>query len=150
MGNYNHPGICWTVSTTGQKQSRLLEQIEGNFLMHVINETIRGDSLSYLPLKETQLHNGKGSLDQSDCETGELKILRGMSRINNSVTILEFKEQILVSAGTCLAGSHGKLPGRAKGPRRAGKCSRSALSEHKNSSSHFAESQASTAEFQHR
>lgn len=106
--------------------------------------------LSYLPLKKKQLHNGKGRLDWSDHETEELKILRGISKINNSITVLEIKEQILASAGSHLARSHRKLPRRAKGPRRAGWCSRSALSEHKNSSSHFAESQASTAEDWHR
>lgn len=88
--------------------------------MHVINEMTKGDPGSYQPLKEKHLHNGNSSLDQSDHETEKLKIPRGMSRINNSITIMEFKEQILASTGTCLAASHGKLPRRAKGPRKAG------------------------------
>lgn len=43
----------------------------------------------------------------------QFKILRRMSRIN-SITILDVKKHVVASSGTCLAGSHGKLPGRAE------------------------------------
>lgn len=62
--------------------------------MHVISEMTKGDSASYLPLKEKHLHNGKDSLGQSDHETAKLNIPRGISRINSNITILEFKGQI--------------------------------------------------------
>lgn len=69
---------------------------------------------------EKQLHNGKGRLDWSHHETEELKILRGISKINNSITVMEIKEQILASAGSHFVLSHRKLPRRTKGPRRPG------------------------------
>lgn len=59
----------------------------------------------------------KGSVDCSNCEIVEFRILRETSKINSRITGLDFRRADL---GLFRESVHVKLCCRAKGPRRAG------------------------------
>ncbi|GAB0176134.1 hypothetical protein GRJ2_000078600 [Grus japonensis] len=94
MGDFNHPGICWRGNTAGHKQSRrFLECIDDNFLLQVIEELMRRGAMLDLILTNKEGLVGdvklKGSLDCSDHEMVEFKILRAVRRAHSKLTTLD-------------------------------------------------------------
>jgi len=95
-GNFNHPNICWKDNTAGHKKSRrCLECIGDNFLLQVIEKSMRRRAMLDLVLtnKEGLVGNAKlkGSLGCSDREMVEFKILRAVRRAHSKFTTLEFR-----------------------------------------------------------
>ncbi|GAB0206109.1 hypothetical protein GRJ2_003076500 [Grus japonensis] len=96
MGDFNHPDICWRDNAAERKQSRkFLECVNDNFLLQVIEEstTRRGTMLDLsLTNKEGLVRDVKlkGSLDCSDHEMVEFRILRAVRRALSKLTTLDF------------------------------------------------------------
>jgi len=96
VGNFSHPDICWRDSAAGHKQSgRFLGCADDNFLFEVIEEPARRGAMLDLVLTNKEGLVGKvkakGSLDCSDHEIVEFKILRAVSRVHNKLTALDFR-----------------------------------------------------------
>jgi len=96
MGDFNHPDVCWNDHTARHTQSRrLLQGIDDNFLMQVVEETVRRDMLLDLVLtnKEGLVEDVKvgGSLGCSDHGMVELRMLHGGSRAISRITALDFR-----------------------------------------------------------
>ncbi|GAB0182454.1 mitochondrial enolase superfamily member 1 [Grus japonensis] len=96
MGDFNHPDICWRDNTAERKQSRkFLECVDDNFLLQVIEESMRRGAMLDLILtnKEGLVGDVKleGSLGCSDHEMVEFKILRAARRARSKLTTLDFR-----------------------------------------------------------
>ncbi|KAK4826209.1 hypothetical protein QYF61_006153 [Mycteria americana] len=96
MEDINHPNNCWRNNTAGRKQSRrFLECIDNNFLLQVIEEPMRRGAMLDLVLTNEEGLVGnvklKGSLDCSDHEMVEFKILRAPRRVHSKLTTLDFR-----------------------------------------------------------
>ncbi|GAB0206587.1 hypothetical protein GRJ2_003124300 [Grus japonensis] len=96
MGDFNHPDICWKDNTARHAQSRrFLQSIDDNFLTQVVEEPTRRGVLLDLVLtnKEGLVEDVKvgGSLECSDHEMVELRILHGRSRAISRITTLDFR-----------------------------------------------------------
>jgi len=102
MGDFNHPSIGWKENTAEQQQSNwLLEHVDNNFLFRVVEK--KGAMLDLVLINEDGLVSNmtlKGSLDYSDHEMMEFKILRVSKR---ACSKLASGEQTWNSAENCLA-----------------------------------------------
>ncbi|GAB0178933.1 hypothetical protein GRJ2_000358600 [Grus japonensis] len=95
MGDFNHPDICWRDNAAEHKQSRkFLECVDDNFLLQVIEEPTRRGAMLDLILTNKEGLVGdvklKGSLDCSDHEMVEFRILRAARRVCSKLTTLDF------------------------------------------------------------
>ena len=96
MWDFSHPSTCWRDNTAGHKQSRrFLECVVGNFLLQVIEETMRRGAMLDLVLTSKKALVGnvkrKGSLGCSDHEMVEFKLLRALTRTHSKLTTLHFR-----------------------------------------------------------
>jgi len=94
--DFNHPDICCKDNMPRHTQSRrFLQSIDDNFLTQVVEEPTRGGVLLDLVLtnKKGMVEDGKveSSLDCSDHEMVEVKILHGGSRAISRITTLDFR-----------------------------------------------------------
>ena len=134
MGDFNHPSIGWKENTAEQQQSNwLLEHVDNNFLFQVVEK--KGAMLDLVLINEDGLVSNmtlKGSLDYSDHEMMEFKILR-VSKVCGKLTTLDFKKQNSNFSGNCMVGQHGIKPWREEGPKKAGQYSRTISSKSRSS-----------------
>ena len=96
MVDFNHPEICCGDNIAGHKQSRrFLECNDNKFLPQVIEKLTRRGGVLELVLtnKEGLMGNVKlkDSLDCSDHEMVEFKILMAASRVHSKLTVLDFR-----------------------------------------------------------
>jgi len=96
MGDFSHPGICWEDHTARKAQSRrFLQSIDDNFLMKSVEKPTKKGALLDLVLtnKEGLVEDVKtgGSLDCSDHEMVEFRILSGRSRAISRIKTLDFR-----------------------------------------------------------
>ncbi|GAB0209348.1 hypothetical protein GRJ2_003400500 [Grus japonensis] len=96
LGDFNHPDICWKSGTESFKRSRrVLENMEDNFLIHVIDYLTRGEALLGLLLNKAEELIGEvkigGSLGCSDHALVEFTILRDMGQVKSRDRILNFR-----------------------------------------------------------
>ncbi|GAB0176029.1 hypothetical protein GRJ2_000068100 [Grus japonensis] len=96
MGDFNHLDICWRDNTARHKQSRrFLKCVDGDFVLHVIEEPTKRSAMLDLVLtnKEGLVGNVKlkGSLGCSDHEMVEFKIFRAARRAHSKLTTLKLR-----------------------------------------------------------
>ncbi|GAB0199286.1 hypothetical protein GRJ2_002394000 [Grus japonensis] len=96
MGDFNHPDICWRDNTAGHKQSRkFLERVNDKFLLQVTEEPVRrGAILDFVLTNKEELVGDvelKSSLDCSDHEMVEFKMLRAVRRAQSKLITLNFR-----------------------------------------------------------
>jgi len=96
MGDFNHPDISWEDHTARQAKSRrFLQSIDDNFLMQVVKEPTRKDTLLGLVLtnKERLVEHVKvgGRLSCSDHEMVKFRILHGGSRAISRIKTLDLR-----------------------------------------------------------
>ena len=96
MVDFNHPDISWEDHTARYMQSRrFLQSTDDNFLMQVVEEPTKRDTLLDLILmnKERLVEDLKvgGILSCSDHEVVEFRILCGGSRAINGIKTLDFR-----------------------------------------------------------
>lgn len=106
MGDLDHFNTCSKDNTAGNKQSRFLACLDGKFLIKLIEEMTRGDSLLNLMLtNEEQLSRDvkmRSSVGCSDHEIVELRILRGGHKTKSRIMTLDVRTQTLTSLEICL------------------------------------------------
>ena len=95
MDGFNHASICWKVLWLGTSNlGDFWKVLKINFLMQLIDELTRRDAvLDVLLTNKKELMEDakvKGSHGCSDHETVELKVQRGVNKINK-ITILDFR-----------------------------------------------------------
>ncbi|GAB0206541.1 mitochondrial enolase superfamily member 1 [Grus japonensis] len=96
MGDFNHAVICWRDNAAERKQSRkFLECVDDNFLLQVIEESMRRGALLDLILTNKEGLVGdvklKGSLGCSDHKMVDFRILRAARRARSKLTALGFR-----------------------------------------------------------
>ncbi|GAB0179400.1 hypothetical protein GRJ2_000405300 [Grus japonensis] len=96
MGDFNRHGTCWKGNTARHTQSpRFLQSTDDNFLTQVVEESTKGEVLLNLVLTNKGGLVGDvkvgGSLDCSDHEMVEFRILCGRSKAISRITTLDFR-----------------------------------------------------------
>ncbi|KAM6317421.1 uncharacterized protein O3Q21_008449 [Podargus strigoides] len=97
LGDFNHPDVCWKMSTASCRQSkRLLECLDDNFLTQKPDSPTQGEAILDLMVTNVSefIRDVKigGSLGCSDHALLQFTVLRCMSHMRSTVRTLNFRK----------------------------------------------------------